>query len=66
MEISPNVVTILKMCMTLPIVNCEAEKNFSKLSVVKKKKKKKYLGETCKEGQRGFPKMSSLKGLTDP
>ena len=39
MEISPNVVTILKMCMTLPIVNCEAEKNFSKLSVVKKKKK---------------------------
>ena len=64
MEISPNVVTILKMCMTLPIVNCEAEKNFSKLSVVKKKKK--YLGETCKEGQRGFPKMSSLKGLTVP
>lgn len=36
-DIFPNLTTILKIFITLPITSCEAERNFSKLSIIKNK-----------------------------
>lgn len=36
-EVFPNLTTILKIYLTIPITSCEAERNFSKLSIIKNK-----------------------------
>jgi hypothetical protein len=35
-EVFPNLTTILKIYMTIPTMSCEAERNLSKSSVIKK------------------------------
>jgi hypothetical protein len=37
LKVFPHLIEILKMYMTLPITSCEAERNFSDLSVIKNK-----------------------------
>ncbi|XP_072368175.1 zinc finger MYM-type protein 1-like [Scyliorhinus torazame] len=36
-EVFPNITTALKLYLTMPIMSCEAERNFSKLSFIKNK-----------------------------
>jgi hypothetical protein len=36
-EVFPDLTTVLKIYMTLPVTSCEAERNFSELSITKKK-----------------------------
>ena len=36
-EVFPNITTALKLYLTMPIMSCEADRNFSKLSIIKNK-----------------------------